>query len=268
MRPRWRSRPRSCGGLWRYGRWCASLALFALLAGCANGDFGRPRRSFITDDMHAWIGPAALGYGVDPIWRLGLTDDERLLRDLAYPLIAPPYDWNRWYSILEEYGTVRLFYRDWWSFELTAYSVALMSVYTRSPESRYQQLIDDARNDMTRLQQFLPVAGRVLDIDDKRGKSMAFVPTLGDAERALALTRIAENKCIVQWVYRSLIDRAASYRFALEHLVVALPTPMALEAERVLTQLNARIAENRLVEPLRVAATAHPVPVGAGVITK
>ena len=218
--------------------------------------------------MHAWIGPAALGYSVDPIWRAGLTDDELLLRDLAYPLIAPPYDWNRWYSILAEYGTVRLFYRDWWSFELPAYSVALMSEYTRSPASRYQQLIDDARNDMTRLQQFLPVAGRVLDIDDKRGKSMAFVPTLSDVERVNALTRVVENKCIVQWVYRSLIDRAAAYRFALGHLVVALPSPMALEAERVLTQLNARIAENGLVEPLRVAATAHPVAVAAGVIAK
>ncbi len=218
--------------------------------------------------MHAWIGPAALGYGGDPIWLAQLTDEERLLRDLAYPLIAPPYDWNRWYSILAEYGTVRLFYRDWWSFEPTAYSVALMSVYTRSPLSRYQQLIDDARNDISRLQQFLPIAAQVLDMDGKRGKSMAFVPTLSDFERANALTRIAENKCIVQWVYRSLIDRAASYRFALEHLVVALPSPMAAEAERVLTQLNARIAENRLVEPLRVVATAHPVPVAAGVITK
>jgi hypothetical protein len=143
-----------------------------------------------------------------------------------------------------------------------------MAEYTASPESRYQRLIDDARNDITRLQQFLPVAGRVLEIDEKRGKSMAFVPTLTDVERANSLSRIAENKCIVQWVYRSLVDRLASYRFALGHLVVAVPTPMALEAERVLTQLNERISENRLVQPLQVVANRHTAPLAAGLIAK
>ncbi len=33
-----------------------------------------------------------------------LTDDERELRDLAYPLIEAPFDRQRWYSILGEYG--------------------------------------------------------------------------------------------------------------------------------------------------------------------
>ena len=37
-------------------------------------------------------------------WQHQLTDEERRLRDLAYPLIDPPYDRNQWYSALGELG--------------------------------------------------------------------------------------------------------------------------------------------------------------------
>jgi hypothetical protein len=33
-----------------------------------------------------------------------VTDDEKKMRDLAYPLIEPPYERQRWYSVLNEYG--------------------------------------------------------------------------------------------------------------------------------------------------------------------
>src|SRR5581483_1974599 len=77
----------------------AIVALAALLGGCAlNGDFGRPRSSVVTDDMHAWVGRDAVSsIGVQPSG-YRLTDDERQLRDLAYPLIEAPYDRNQWYS--------------------------------------------------------------------------------------------------------------------------------------------------------------------------
>ena len=38
------------------------------------------------------------------VFEFPLTDEERQLRDLAYPLIEPPYDRQRWYSVLGEYG--------------------------------------------------------------------------------------------------------------------------------------------------------------------
>src|SRR5512140_658416 len=76
-----------------------------LLGGCAlNGDFDRPRPSLVSDDMHAWVGRDAVSsIGVPPSG-FRLTDDERKLRDLAYPLIEPAYDLNRWYSVIGEYG--------------------------------------------------------------------------------------------------------------------------------------------------------------------
>src|ERR1700712_5401944 len=85
----------------------AAVALLLLLSGCAaNGDFGRIRPSLVHEDMHAWIGrdyrgdvPAFAFAFAAP-----MTDDERLLRDLAYPLIEPPFERNRWYSVVGEYG--------------------------------------------------------------------------------------------------------------------------------------------------------------------
>ena len=76
------------------------LAL-TLLTGCGlNGDFGRMRTSLQSDDTHAWLGPAVYRPAVQPPWKHQLTDDERRLRDYAYPLIDPPYDRNQWLSAL------------------------------------------------------------------------------------------------------------------------------------------------------------------------
>jgi hypothetical protein len=82
-----------------------------ILVGCPNADFGRVRSSLVTDDIHNWVGRDAARDAGAPISLFPLTDDERLLRDLAYPLIEPPYDRQRWYSVLGEWGVTRVFIR-------------------------------------------------------------------------------------------------------------------------------------------------------------
>ena len=83
----------------------ACVTLFAIMiGGCLNGDFGRMRPSFVTDDMHAWVGAAAASAAIEPVSAFPFTDEERQLRDLAYPLIEPPYDRQRWYSISTNTG--------------------------------------------------------------------------------------------------------------------------------------------------------------------
>ena len=51
-------------------------------------------------------------------------------------------------------------------------------------------------------------ARRVLDMDAKRAKSLAYVPNLTTGERNEALNRIRENALVVAWVQRSLNERA------------------------------------------------------------
>jgi hypothetical protein len=254
MRARSRSPHRSslCSGRIRYlGPAFVSLLL---LAGCASGDFGRVRPTFVSDDMYAWVGTEAARMGGGPASHFPLTDDERLLRDLAYPLIAPRYDRYRWFAVLAEYGTGRVFFPDWWVFDRFDYGVRLMSDPYRSASARYAVLTDDIRNDIVRVDPFFALARRVLDMDEKREKGLAYIPELAPGERANAFARVAENRCVIQWVHRSLLERASAYRFALERLVIAEPSPTAADTERILGQLQGRIAENRILPPLQIEA--------------
>ena len=77
--------------------------MLALLAGCANSDFGEVNQTLVTDDIHDWLGRNAPPANAEPS-NFEYTDDERALRDNAYPLIEPPYDRQQWYSVAGEYG--------------------------------------------------------------------------------------------------------------------------------------------------------------------
>jgi hypothetical protein len=214
-----------------------ALAIFTFLGGCANYDFGEVHPVLVTDGIHDWIGRDSDGPNPVPPSRFEYTDDERTLRDLAYPLIEPPFDRQQWYSVAGEYGLYRTD-----SADHRRYYERLRSTWHRSPSSRYSQLIDDIRNDIARMSQFFETAGRVIDIDQKRLKSLSYVTALGKKERQNALRRIRENAHVVAIVQQSLSDRVASYRFALERLVIATPSPQAVEAERSINLLQNHIA--------------------------
>lgn len=227
------------------------LGLHAMTAGCAlNTDFGRVRPELVTDDMHAWVGAAARKpFGIPPSI-YPFTDEERTLRDYAYQIIEPPYERNRWYSVLNEYGLSRKFQPDWYAFDVSAYSRLLMARPYRSATARYVQLNDDIRNDVTRLEPFFVLARQVIVVDQRREASRAVV-TVAEEAPGSAQARIVENALIIAWVQQALADKAASYRYALERLVIATPAPMASEVERSLALLNQRIEQNQIVpQPL------------------
>lgn len=205
--------------------------------------------------MHAWVGTEASASAGVPASRYGLTDDERELRDLAYPLIQPPFDRQRWYSILGEYGIAPRSHRAGWTqSDHAAYGRELMAQSYRSPTGRYARLIEDIRNDTVRIGPFFRIAARVADMDGKRQQSLAYIPDLNEEERGNALARVTENYLVVDWVHHSLNARAEGYRFALERMVIAYPSPMAVDAERALNLLRKQIDETRVV------VLAEPAP--------
>ena len=177
-------------------------------------------------------------------WRHQLTDEERRLRDLAYPLIEPPYDRNKWYSALGEVGAGS---RVWPYPDRSAYASRLFTTAYRSQTARYNRLIEDIRNDVMRLDPFFSAARYVTDMDRKREKALAYVTQLTAEERDNTLQRIAENRNIMRWVQGSLQERAESYRVALERMVIAAPSPVAVEAERA---LDAAAAAHQRVQRL------------------
>lgn len=214
-----------------------------LLAGCgisgSGGDFGEVRSSLVRDDIHDWVGPVAAAERRTEPSDFQLTDDERQLRDLAYPLIEPPYRRKKLDSVFGEYGAHKSFREA--AADRAAYFNVLMAADDRSSSTRYVKLIEDIQNDEARLPAFFETATRVVDMDAKRRESLRYITDLPQSERDNALHRIRENAAIISLVSTRLRQRAASYRYALEQLVVRTPSPEAATAERALNRLKSDI---------------------------
>jgi hypothetical protein len=232
------------------------LLVGMLLAGCSGGDFGRTRQDFINDDVHRWIGGEVTGSVGLKASQFQLTDNERQLRDLAYPLIEPPHSRPAWKSVYGDYSPIAAPWRQAPAFDRTAYGRMLIDEPHRSHTSRYSQLMDDVRDDLTRFEPFFATAARVIELDRKRDASLKLVSELSPAERSDAVARMQENAAIVQWVQQCLERRVSSYRWALERLVIQAPDTIAADADRLIGELAAQTASPPVaVQPIQ----GHPL---------
>jgi hypothetical protein len=225
----------------------AILVVAAMLGGCAGGDLARTRENARTDDMHRWLGIEATASVGLRASQYQLTDKERLLRDLAYPLIEPPHSRPAWKTVFGDYQPLPAPWRQAPAFDRTAYGRLLIDEPHRSFSSRYNQLIEDVRDDLTRFEPFFADAVQVLDLDKKRNASLTLVSDLSPRERADAIARMQENTLIVQWVQQCLEQRISSYRWALERLVIQAPDNMAADADRLIVELAAQTANPPVV---------------------
>ena len=144
-------------------------------------------------------------------------------------------------------------------FDRTAYGRLLIDEPHRSHTSRYAQLMEDVRNDITRFEPFFASAVRVIELDRKRNASLSQVSGLAPRERDDAVARMQENTLIVQWVQQCLEQRISSYRWALERLVIQAPDNIAADADRLIGELAAQTANPPVA--------AQPVP-GHAVVVK
>jgi len=214
-----------------------TILVTATLAGCAGGDFGRTRNNAVTDDMHRWIGVEATGSVGLKSSEFQLTDLERQMRDLAYPLIEPPHSRPLWKSVFGDYKPIESPWRQNVAFDRTAYGKLLIDEPHRSHASRYAVLMDDVRDDILRFEAFYSTASRVVELDRKRAASLRLVSALEPKERADAGARMDENALIVQWVEQCLQRRVASYKWALERLVIHAPDGAAANADMLINRL-------------------------------
>jgi hypothetical protein len=218
------------------------FSLCAALGGCASGDFGRTRADARNDDMHRWVGAEATGSVGLKASAFQLTDQERSLRDQSYPLIEPPHSRPAWKSVWGDYTPIPAPWRQAPLFDRTAYGRLLIDEPHRSHTSRYSNLMDDVRDDLTRFEPFYANAIRVIELDRKRNASLKLISELSPREREDAVARMQENSMIVQWVQQCLERRVSSYRWALERLVIQAPDNMAADADRLINELAAQTA--------------------------
>jgi hypothetical protein len=229
-----------------------ALLFGVTLGGCSSGDFGRTNQSFLSDDMHRWVGAEATGSVGLSASQFQLTDNERQLRDLAYPLIEPPHSRPAWKSVFGDYKPIQAPWHQTPAFDHTAYGRLLIDEPHRSYTSRYANLMDDVRDDLTRFEPFFANAARVIELDNKRSASLKLVSELTPRERADATARMDENSLIVQWVQQCLEQRVSSYRWALERLVIQTPDNIAADADRLIGELAAQTANPPVAaQPLR-----------------
>lgn len=92
-----------------------------------------------------------------------------------------------------EYGTKESFQRKLWAFDQTAYYRHLQDAGFRSSSGRYNQIIEDIRNDIVRVEPFFVAARRVVDLDRRRQASMEQIPSLSPPERVSAQARLART---------------------------------------------------------------------------
>jgi hypothetical protein len=243
------------------------LPLLMLPCCTSIGDLGLVQQPAVADNIHGWVGREAAARAGGPISFSNLTDDERTLRDLAFPLIEAPYDRQRWDAVIFEYGQTREYRRSLWVINPEDYYAHLQAANYRSTAGRYNRLNDDIRDDVVRIPPFFDMAHRVIEADRKRQAAMQTLTDISAAERFNALARVSENNLTIAWVEASLAHRAAGYRFALNRLMVSEPESLATTVDISLSLLQQNIGANQLVPvppqfaavPVEVAATPPPI---------
>jgi hypothetical protein len=233
------------------------------LAGCAAdvGDLGRARPSVWNDAIMPAIGSyAAWGRG-EQVSSFHLTDDEEELRTRAWRFIMPAHERSWFHKNVQELARTRIIPVAWQTLSPDRYGAALMSESFRSEHSRYRRLSEDAAADMALIAPFRKIAQRVSVADKIRMRTAAVSPAIEPPTPENAAARVAENDGIVAWVRERLRYRIATYRHALDNLVVELPSREAVMAERAILALE---AEARLFDGL----AGHDYRAGATVILK
>jgi hypothetical protein len=241
---------------------CIALAI-AVPATSNAGDFGRPKPSLLEGliPQQYWKGPVT-GYSSYP-----LTDLEVELRDRSYALIRPNQPRGKWNLYIAGFQFAGAFPPAYVYTDYTEYARLLLWTPARSEASSYNRLIDDMAEDGKLTGPFLAVACAVADLDLKREKSLGYVGVLSDWEVDNAFGRIRENRLVTAWVHRALHWRLASYRYALERLVISVPSALAVEAERALTRFQTIITQ---ADPVltRCAGAEFQAAAAAPLVTK
>ncbi|CAA2137907.1 hypothetical protein [Methylobacterium bullatum] len=229
----------------------ASAAAMLLMGGCAQkGDFGRPAPS-AWNSLVATTGTLAAQYRNEPASDFSLTDDERTLRDRAWRFLMPAAESETFTDALANLTRTRVLPPSWREDDVTSYHAALVAEPFRSPVSRYRRLADDITADARLIPLFVATAARVANADTLRLRSLPFVKSLDDESIRQAAMRVAENRCLVAWVRLETGVRAERYRYALQHLLVEVPSVEAVSVERSLAGLDGRRV---MLDPLLPAA--------------
>jgi hypothetical protein len=222
----------------------ASAALSCLLlAGCSTaGDLGRPRPNILSDQIAPALGEWSARFRGEASSWLRKTDDEEELRARAWRLVMPAHERSFFEREVSALAHARILPVEAQSGAISDYYNALTSGSFASQASRYNRLAEDAGADRALLGPFRGNAIRVINADRVRLRALEASPQIPPEQRDSAQDRVAENEGLMLWVCERAGFRLKSYRYALDNLVVAMPSREAVRAERAIMGFENELA--------------------------
>ncbi|HSP26497.1 MAG TPA: hypothetical protein VLQ65_15110 [Saliniramus sp.] len=215
------------------------MLLGAALAGCVErGDFGRPRASLWNDTVLPFAGLVAAASREEAVSYAIFTDDETELRDRAWRFLMPAHERTFFQAQVAELARTRILPRMARITGDDTYFNAVRGSREASPAPLFRRIGEDAAADRKLVPAFVDLAGRVLESDVARLKLLVYVKNLEESQVQNAVARVAENRCLIAWVYAEAQGRAVRYRYALERLSIEAPQGEAAYAERELLALE------------------------------
>jgi hypothetical protein len=242
-------------------RFALAAFLVASLIGCsATGDFGRPRHGFVEEKLLPFTGSVSARLRGEPSSAYALTEDEKSLRARAWHFLVPQED-APLATRLEDHAAFHrllpprkadetLFHRTIMGGpyggtlvgDVPALRAASPYGHYASLTSRYNRVRDAIGQDHGLIAPFRMNAAQVIQADHVRMKAMDALEGITPMQRAEGMARICENAAIIARVHWAFYDRAAEYRYSLEHLVIEGPEREAIPAERSLMAFERDIA--------------------------
>jgi hypothetical protein len=266
------------------------LSGFAGLAGCyqTTGDFGRPTQGVWENSILPFAGViSSRSRGEHASW-YQFTEDEKELRARAWRFLNPDRDAPVFTHYQDAFAYHKILPPR--SFDITLYHRTVMGgpylggvigdspavramVGTgyggggfRSLVSRYNRTRDAITQDHQLVPHFRLIAAQVVEADRVRARALDHVGHLTQEQRDEAVHRICENALLINRVNWAFHDRAAMYRYSLEHLLVEGPEREAIPSERTLMAFEKDIAALQKVALMppgcgSVEETAVPPPI-------
>jgi hypothetical protein len=232
------------------------------LAACApsTGDLGRARPSPASEAFWTPLGRQVAALRNEPASTFPWTDDEAELRARTHRFLMPQDDrgqfdralvhfkQNRLYPYLYGNETEETYLDRVTNFQAPhhqGYGERLLQDTYRSTPGRYYRIMQDMAYDRATWPEVCAVAARVRQADERRLRALPQIRERSPQDVTNVADRVAENEALIQWVDVAMVNRLKAYRYALEHLVIAIPNPAAAEAERTLLEAERAFPQER-----------------------
>lgn len=226
-----------------------SLCLgLVIVSGCTRptGDFGRAKETEVHDTIMPALGEKLAQVRGEPVSKANYTDDEELMRKLAWELIRPANSRDWIGGTVVELSRTRVLPESQGLIPEPLYYNFLNSEKFQSSDARFDRVAGDARGDASLIPPYCKVAIRVEDADLERSRALAGRTAVTQETYKAVKSRVWENRRLTDWVAVALRYRVKAYKYAVDNLELQTPTRDRLwQTNTALRELEEQV---RLVE--------------------